>query len=350
MKVRVAILENDSNYLQRVVSIFNNKFGNELEIYSFTDISSAYRCLDDKKIDVFLANENIDIDFSMIPKKCGFAYLVESSDIEKYNDKKAVCKFQRAELIYKQILSIYSEQIPNITGIGESNNSMKTIVFSSPVGGTRTSTLAAACAISIANKGFRVLYLNLENFGDSDSFFSCDGQFDFGDVIYAIKSNKSNRKIKLQSTVKQDSTGVYFYSSVRVALDMLELKVDDYLTLQTELKMLGEYDYVVIDMDFPRNRKGFAFFENCNSIVIASDGSQVSEIKTARAMDAIQILDSYSEYIIQPKFSMIRNKVLGNTENRDEIRVIGEIPMYESCSPSQMARQLSLSSVFDQLL
>ena len=227
---------------------------------------------------------------------------------------------------------------------------MKTIVFSSPVGGTGTSTLAAACAISIANKGFRVLYLNLENFGDSDSFFSCDGQFDFGDVIYAIKSNKSNRKIKLQSTVKQDSTGVYFYSSVRVALDMLELKVDDYLTLQTELKMLGEYDYVVIDMDFPRNRKGFAFFENCNSIVIASDGSQVSEIKTARAMDAIQILDSYSEYIIQPKFSMIRNKVLGNTENRDEIRVIGEIPMYDSCSPSQMARQLSLSSVFDQLL
>ena len=96
MKVRVAILENDSNYLQRVVSIFNNKFGNELEIYSFTDISSAYRCLDDKKINVFLANENIDIDFSMIPKKCGFAYLVESSDIEKYNDKKAVCKFQRS--------------------------------------------------------------------------------------------------------------------------------------------------------------------------------------------------------------------------------------------------------------
>lgn len=131
---------------------------------------------------------------------------------------------------------------------------------------------------------------------------------------------------------------------------MLELTSDDYLTLQSELKMLGEYDYVVIDMDFPRNRKGFSFFENCNSIVVASDGSMVSEIKTARAINAIQILDSYSEYIIQPKFSMIRNKVLGKAESSDEIRVIGEIPMYESCSPSQMARQLSLSNVFDRLL
>lgn len=351
MKVRLAILENDSNYLQRVVSIFNNKFGSELEIYSFTDINAAIKCLDEKKIDVFLANEFFDIDFTLVPKKCGFAYLVESNDIDKYDGKKAICKFQRAELIYKQILSIYSEQIPNIIGVfGDGNNSMKTIAFSSPSGGVGTSTLAAACAINLAGKGHRVLYLNLEKFGDSDSFFYCDGQFDFSDVIYAVKSNKSNRKIKLQSTVKQDASGVYFYSSVKVALDMLELNASDYTTLQSELKMLGEYDYVIIDMDFPKNREEFAFFENCNSVVIVSDDTPTAKVKNERTLKAVQIIDSYSEYSIQPRFAMIKNKVLGKASDRDEIRVIGEIPMYEACAPAQMARQLALSNVFDQLV
>lgn len=350
MKVRVAILENDSTYLQRVVSIFNNKFGNELEIYSFTDINSAMNCLDEKKIDVFLANDFFDIDFSVVPKKCGFAYLVESNDIDKFNNKKAICKFQRAELIYKQILSIYSEQIPNIIGVGDGNSSMKTIVFSSPSGGTGTSTLAAACAINFAGKGYRVLYLNLEKYGESDLFFYCDGQFDFGDVIYAIKSNKSNKKIKLQSTVKQDACGVYFYSSVKVALDMLEFDTADYITLQAELKKLGEYDYVIIDMDFPKRKKDFSFFENCSSVVLVSDGSQTSLTKNIRTLKSVQIIDSFSEYSIQPRFVMIKNKTLGRAEDPEDIRVIGEIPMYEDCAPAQMAKQLSLSNIFDQLL
>ena len=350
MKIKLAMLESDSVYLRRVVPMFNSKFAEELEIYSFTDVDAAIACLEQKRIDVFLASNNFKIDFNLIPKQCGFAYLVESLDINSIDGHKAVCKFQKGELIYKQVLSIYSEHMPNITGIAQNENgAMKTIAFCSPCGGVGTSTTAAGCAIALSNAGYRVLYINTEVYGEADNFFSCDGQFDFSDVIFAVKSNKTNRAMKLQSTVKQDATGVRFYSSVKVPLDMMEMKATDYIVLQDELKKIGCYDYVVMDMDFPNVLTEFKFFEHCNSVVVVTDESENSNIKLNKALRAIQILDSNNEFALQPRMWLLKNKITANVLNQNEIRVLGSFPMYQSVSSAQMAKQLSLSDVFKQL-
>lgn len=351
MKIKLAMLESDSVYLRRVVAMFNGKFAEELEIHSFTDVDAAISCLEEKKIDVFLASNTFKIDYARIPKKCGFAYLVDSLDISMFDNRKAICKFQKGELIYKQILSIYSEHMPNITGItSDANGDMKTIVFCSPCGGVGTSTAAAACAIAITNAGHRVLYLNTEVYGDADVFFSCDGQFDFSDVIYAVKSNKTNRAMKLESTVKQDQSGVYFYSSVRVPLDMMDMKSVDYITLQNELKMLGNYDYVVVDMDIPTRQSDYEFLQHCNAVVLVSDGSAVSEAKITKVVCGVQILDGQSDFAIQPRTWLLRNKAVTNDAIQNGIRFLGSFPVYQNVAPAQMAKQLSISDAFQQLI
>ncbi len=37
MKIRIAILEQDKNYLQRLLSAFETKYEDKIEMYSFTD-------------------------------------------------------------------------------------------------------------------------------------------------------------------------------------------------------------------------------------------------------------------------------------------------------------------------
>ena len=91
------------------------------------------------------------------------------------------------------------------------------IIFSSPSGGVGTSSMAAACAVHYAMQGKKVLYLNLEKFGSADVFFSGEGQFDMSDIIYTLKSKKTNLALKLESCVKQDISGVYFYSQSKRA-------------------------------------------------------------------------------------------------------------------------------------
>ncbi len=351
MKIKLAMLESDPGYLRRVVTMFNSKYANEVEVYSFTDLDAAMAGVEEKKIDVFLASDAFKIDFNRIPVRCGFAYLVDNLDIDSVDSHKAICKFQKGEILYKQILSIYSEHIPNITGMmGNENSSMKIIAFTSPCGGVGTSTAAAGCAIALANMGFRVLYLNAEIYGDADMFFSCDGQFDFSDVIYAVKSNKTNRAIKLQSTVKQDQTGVFYYSSVKVPLDMMEMGVEDYITLRSELIALGDYDYVVTDMDFPCNQKQYKLLEQCNSIVVVSDCTDSSEAKINKMLRGIEIMDAQSEFALFPRMWMLRNKVAANLMSKNDIRALGSFPIYQTVSPAQMARQLSLSNIYGQLM
>ena len=351
MKINLAMLESDSSYLRRVVPMFNSKYAEELEIYSFTDVEAAMACLEEKKIDVFMASDGFKIDFAQIPNRCGFAYMVESLDINSIDNHKAICKFQKGELIYKQILSIYSEHVPNISGtVSNQNGAMKTIAFCSPCGGVGTSTAAAACAIALANAGQRVLYLNTEIYGDADMFFSCDGQFDFSDVIYAVKSNKTNRAMKLQSTVKQDQTGVYYYSSVRIPLDIMEMSSDDYVTLQNELKALGCYDYVVMDVEFPKTQAAYKFFACCNSIVLVAGSADTSEAKINKAIRGIQIMDEQSDSAMQPRMWLLRNMATANEEQQSELRELGTFPVYEKVSSNQMAKQLSLSNIFSQLM
>ena len=90
-------------------------------------------------------------------------------------------------------------------------------------GGVGGSSAAAACAMRFAQKGKRALYLNLERFGSADVFFSAEGSSSLGDVIYAVKSQKGNLEIRLESSVKRDGSGVFFFSPPKLALDTAEL-------------------------------------------------------------------------------------------------------------------------------
>lgn len=61
MKIKLAILDKDTAYLQRIVSVFNNKYVDKLEIYSFTDQEMALEAVQKAKIHVLLAGEECGI-------------------------------------------------------------------------------------------------------------------------------------------------------------------------------------------------------------------------------------------------------------------------------------------------
>ena len=146
MKIKLAILEKDSVYLSRIVSVFGSKYADKFEIYSFTDQAVALSNLNGAKIDVLIASDSFEIDVAKLPARCGFAYLVDSIDIDTVNDQRAICKFQKADLIYKQIISVYSEKASSITGFKMNSDEGKVIVFCSPSGGVGCSTAAAAAS------------------------------------------------------------------------------------------------------------------------------------------------------------------------------------------------------------
>ena len=353
MKIKLAILEKDKSYLTRIVSAFGTKYADKLEIYSFTDLEVALSNINTAKIDVLVANDGFDIDAAQIPARCGFAYFVDSIDVDMVKDQRAICKFQKADLIYKQILSVYSEKASSITGFKMNSDEGKVVVFCSPSGGVGASTAAAACAMHMAEAGKKTLYLNLEKFGASDLFFEGEGQFDMSDIIFALKSKKANLHLKLESCVKQDHSGVYFYSQPKLALDIMELSTEDILRLLSEVQLMGEYNYIIIDTDFALTKDMLSLYRKAQDIVLVGDGSELSNSKVRRAYEALSIMEQNADAPLTNRMVFMYNKAsskTGQTLGVEGIRELGGAPKYERATTAQILSQLAPMSLFDAIL
>ena len=353
MKIKLAILEKDVSYLNRIVSAFSTKYSDKFEIYSFTDLAVAMESLEVAKIDVLVANDAFEINVADLPKRCGFAYFVDSADINMENDQRAICKFQKADLIYKQILSVYSEKAGSISGLKLDEDSTKIIFFNSVSGGTGASTMAASAALHFAARNKKTLYLNIEKFGSSDIFFSGEGQFDISDIIFALKSKKANLPLKLESCVKQDDKGVYFYSQSKIALDMLELGREEIIRLISELKLTGGYDYIIVDSDFGLDKDSIKIYRLAHSVVWVGDGSEISNSKIFRAYNALSTLESNADSPLTNRLCLIYNKFSNKTSKALTdigIKNIGGAPRFEHATVDMVLDQLCTKDFFDKII
>lgn len=351
MKIKLAILEKDKGYLNRVVTAFGSKYADELEIYSFTDQDVALANLESARIDVLLANDAFDINVNQLPKRCSFAYLVDSADIDTIRDRRAICKFQRIDLIYKQILIVYSDNVDRI-GFKADGDSGKIIAFTSVGGGVGASTMAAACALHFAARNKKVLYLNLEKFGSADLFFDGEGQIDMSDVIFALKSKKASLQIKLKACVKQDLRGVSFFSKAKHALDMMELNAEEINRLIKEINATGEYDYIIMDLDFGLDKELLSIYRQAHGFVLVGNGSAVSNEKTARAYEALTTLEMNADTPLTNRTKFLYNRVSsksGQTIEAPGLQVLGGAPVYADASMDMLLAQLQTLDVFDKI-
>lgn len=352
MKIYVVILDSDQIYLDRLVSHLSGKYSSKLEVYAFTKKEAALEKVRDAKVDVFLAESRFEIDPDDIPRRTGFAYLVDSAEVETYRGQTAVSKFQKLDLIYRQILSIHSEKAGMVTGLKVTDDSCRLIAFSSPAGGVGTSTLSAACAKYFAAEGAKVLYLNLERYGSADLYFDSEGQISMSDVIFSLKSQKANLAMKLESSSKQDSSGVYFYSQAKLALDMHELEIEDIVHLLNTIKLTQDYDYVIIDMDFDLSREHLKLFRMLHAMVLVSDGSSTANFKLQRAYEAMQAIEQNEDYPLYKRVSIIYNQFSNKTGQilETHIPVLGGAPRYEHARARQIVDKLAKMDVFNQIL
>lgn len=353
MRIRLAILDQDIQYLNRIVSVFQNRYYDKLEIYSFTEEAEAYQALTSSRIDVFLASDIFEAAVSRLPSRCGFAYFVDVPDIQTINGQKAICKFQKAELIYKEVLGIFSEVNSSITGfrLNEDKN-CQIHTFLSAAGGTGSSCAAAAYARYLSEQNKKVFYLNLEQFSCANIFFRGEGSYNFSDVIYALKNKKSNLKIKLDSIVQKDACGVCFYEPCKMALDITGLNEEDVKTLLLELKSHGDYDVIVVDADSSVTPVLMQILTFSHTAVIVSDGSEISEAKLERLVECFSIWDEQMQIPMLGKLKLLYNKYSSKTSTAakyEQIPLLGGAPNFQHATTDQVVTELKKKDFWKML-
>lgn len=353
MRIKLALLDSDDVYVSKLVGHLNLKYPDGLEIYAFSSAAALREYLEKEKIDVLLCSETFDIDPSALPRSTAFAYFSDSPAIDTIKGMRTICRYQKFDLIYKEILGLYSELSTNVTSYKSTGTGTTNVILFLPVsGGVGATTIAAAAAIHVAGCGKRVLYIDFQQCGAVAAIFHSEGQYTFSDVIYAIKSNKSNLKLRLESMVR-NAGGVFYFESCPVALDAMAATEEDLTRLIRELIDTGSYDYIFIDMDNHMDKKLYDIIRLSQALVFVGDGSELSNAKFQKYYEALLLLNGSKKLNISNKMLRIYNKFSSKTSRElviNDIRTIGGVPRFELATAEQIVLEISKMKVFDTFL
>jgi cellulose biosynthesis protein BcsQ len=285
------------------------------------------------------------IEPSDIPKDIIAAYLVGQNDIDKVEEFTAICKFQKYEILFKQIMDLCLErEVTHYTKKNILGNITKLIFVTSASGGVGTSTVAVAVSKHIAMAGKKVLYLSLENNAITDIFFKAEDELTFSDVIYTIKSKKTNMISRVENIVQKDDSGVYFFRPCRTVFDMNELNAADIENLISQICSMGSYDYIIVDTKLNFDSIGYFLCDYADDIILVSDARVSDTIKLRYLKEAFDIWDEKNDARFTTKTNILYNKVGSHSAVKSEdlgYDEIGIIPKYDSTDEKTIADQIS---------
>lgn len=353
MRIKVAFVDRDKTYLNRLVTTLNTKMSDKLDACSFSDTAYMYEYMKENKNAVVVVSEDFDVDFEQIPESISFGYLVEMGGVAECKGQRAFCKYQKIEDLYKEILNLFSERAANDYKMQTRAEGGRVYVFTSPKGGTGASTVACACAVKKAREGKKVFYLNLEDFGNTFLYFDEVGKYTMSDVLFAVKSKKANVSIKLESFVQQHSSGVEYFSSTANPFDMFSLNEMDIETMVNEFLFVKEYDCLVIDITFSmRSVFQKVICEYPDEIFLVNDGSESGNDKVRRSLGVFQLMEKDKDCEILGKIRLIYNNMSRRVDCNiveQPIVTLGAINRFGQATNRQIIDEIVKESIFDKL-
>lgn len=351
MRIKVAVYISDQAILDRFVMSLENMVGNKLELSAFSALDKAKQFLQKNKGCIFL-REYTKKAAAKDYADCITIYLVDSDAIREVNGHPAICMYLRADMLYRQMVGIYSEHMDGV--LGERADAVCSVIaFLSPAGGVGSSTAAAGFAANAAQHGKKTLYINLENNGDTSAFFGGAGQTTLSDVLYDVKSKKSNFAMRLESKVLHDDRGVDFLASSPSALDTVEIGGEDVDRLLQSIRRTGLYEIVVLDSDCGMDERMMAVLRCASSVVIVCDGRETGSRKLARFRAAMQDVAEESGQDYTAKFRCLYNRADRSHPDRSDAcawELLGEIDDYAGEPNASVIDRIARSNLFDSFL
>lgn len=355
MRIKTAILDGDKNYVDRLLQYFQIHYSDKLELSVFSDPKALYESLGSQQLDLLLVDSRIRIEKDRFPSDSSFVYarLCDSPDIEELEGNPAICKYQKADILFKQILSLYADHSAQMK-FRHGTSLAHILLFTSAQGGSGNSAVAAACALHMAKQGKGVCYLDLQPLGDAEQYFSAGGNATFSDAIYALKSRKSNLIMKLESTLKTDSSGVDYFAPCKNAYDMRELKDEEIGRLLQAVAQLKEYEAIIVDVSGDLDeRKLWLMQEYADRIICTCDGSEAGNSKFVKLYEVLHIHEERTGKQVLHKLGLLYNRVSSRTGQQltqIPVKMCGGIRKYEGISGRALIEQIQGESAMDLIL
>lgn len=350
MRIKVAFVDTDSDYLQRVKTKLRKDYADQIEASYYTDFGIFITDQNRNKADIAVVNIQFRNDAGFVNVKCPVLFVSEDNSSGRIDEYRLVGKYHRFEELYRNILSVYSDSAQGMEGfVSSMAEGRKLIVFASPAGGTGSSTMAVACAEHFAQRGMRVAYLNLERM-PFNYYTRFNGGFE--EILFTLSENRTNLSMKLESMIQKTQSGVFTLPSIKNPLDLCALSTEEIETLIKAMLQIEGIDYVIVDADFELDDRTYMLFDRATQVVLTTDGRIAANIKLSKALECLRIMES--KYSMIEKIRILYNRFsTGNFNNKltdnCDIPELGVLPRYKATTP-QVIAEVSGSDIFNRLI
>lgn len=318
MVIRIAIADEDIEYINRIINILE-RYDN-LDILAYTDTDALENAIRTKKIDILLFGSSIISPYMLEDRD--FIPVVlwdEENGSQEVMQYRKIYKYQRISKIYQQILEIYAE-ISGDSGEMQGQNKAAIVAFYSPVGGAGKTTLALAAATKYARQGKRTIYLNLENMASDDCYLPETEGHGISEVAASLEDN-INHTLKIQSLLQTKRENLFYLNHFDSPNDFAELSAEEEKQLIEVIQKTGLFDVIIIDMQTVTDEKSKIVFELADRIALIEKPDEMAEKKLHRFYGQAYIMNEYGRKMVR-----ILNFYTGHEKNTAvDITLLGRI-------------------------
>jgi len=369
VKRRVAIVSRDAVFEDRFQEAMGEQYKEELEFFSFPNPKKALTAARRLPLDLILADDwygpdsEGEADWSLKPESCRILFMTEApirQDLELWNDSLRTCKYQNTDVWYDLIEQICegqwdraaldppeAETLPpepedppidmpdpadwddlpdeeeeedvlpepeeSVIPPPRKHSSTRThagkvVLFTAAAGGVGTSTAAAAFAVHCARNKKVPLYLNLETFSSTESYFTNESNFTFEDILLALRSDRYEKTTLLRRAMCRDLSGVFTVVASPAASDLFSLTGEEIVRLWEWFLELDKFDLIVVDMNMDASERVVLPFYTADRTVIVTNGSVTANRKTERLLSTIPTISNLDRREIAARFRLLYNR------------------------------------------
>lgn len=353
MWMRLLICMKDKIYAQRLTAFWEREYGDKMEISVFSEPQYLQESEKSRTADIVLFGDEYVEEAVSISKNTPWTWAVLTQQIYEGEQDSVVrlAKYQRADILYKEVLDLYSEngRVRQTHALAKSGGDCQVYVFLAASGGVGTTTVARAYAAKCAQYE-RVVYLDLRMF--EAGWQSNEEDHGMEEVILALKSRRDILSIKLMSAVSDTSEKVKTYAPGRDPLNLLEITGEDVKRLVEMLRGLGEYQKIVFDAGNNLTAREIALFECADSLICVAQDDENNRIKYEKLYKILGTLELKDHVKLYRKMMIFRNKAVRKERiawGGAGVRECGWAPKVEEAAYQAVIARIKQSDAFDEM-
>jgi len=294
-KINLIICDSDEFYLKSITEYLLVQ-SNEFNVFGFSTLTDLCEHLNRNagSVDILLVAAEFKEVLNrtdQIPVKA-----MLSDDSHPSNSEVTyINKFQRANKFIESILVMYAEKTGDNKIVVHDNKkvkqsnlkarksgmSTKLVGIYSPVGGCGKTTLSLSLTIALAKSSY-ALYVKWEKFDSSPNLFATTQSKCMSNIFLALRSKQTDIGAEIAQCVSVDTeSNVHYIGAPKSIMEYNELSATDIHNIFDQIKSLGEYEIVLIDMDSGFCSQKLAVLEICDCIIMPFSQTQMSLAKTA---------------------------------------------------------------------